>query len=298
MDECFKCGVSGDRVELFDAVSNVGISKVCESCATSENIPLVKYNSVTGGFSKRETVYERLSKAAGIDSEEHRKKIEEGRNFSKQEVTLKDLIDKNYEKKLLPNGGGHKEDLIDNFHWVIMRVRRKMRLTSKELAKNIGEPEIAIRVLEKGILPDDYLPLIKKIESYFGVRLLKSKVVEEKEFGLDPVTTKELTVEDLNEMSKKKRSFFPYWRKKLNSIQDKKEAEKEADEILNAENVGMEEPVEQMEESEIKKVLEEELNFGRVEDTNMKARIGETNYGKDDLSQEDIDKILFRREKF
>ena len=40
--ECAVCGISGERVRLFDAISGEGIIKLCKNCASEENFPLLK----------------------------------------------------------------------------------------------------------------------------------------------------------------------------------------------------------------------------------------------------------------
>ena len=42
MDECFFCGVSGEKVRLFQAIGDEGIIFVCENCAYDEDIPIIR----------------------------------------------------------------------------------------------------------------------------------------------------------------------------------------------------------------------------------------------------------------
>ena len=131
MDECFRCGVSGDRVRLHDAISNKGIVKVCEDCANIERIPIIKKpteNQIKEAQRHR-TVHERLV-GAGLG-----KKLTTNR-----ETTLRDLVDQKFKNRGIQN----HPDLIDNFHWKIQQVKRLKRITREEFAKGISESDATI----------------------------------------------------------------------------------------------------------------------------------------------------------
>jgi ribosome-binding protein aMBF1 (putative translation factor) len=208
--ECFKCGISGDKVKLLDVISERGIVKICEKCFLEENLPLVrkptnfqlKKLEILPKSPVKKTVYERLSEMAGVRNEGIRK----NESLDKQETTLKEIMNQNFETV---SGKEQKEDLADNFHWVIMRARRLRHLTQGQFAKAIAEPEAAIKAIEKGFLPKNNYRLIKKIENYLGIKIMKKDAVEqkgefEKKISFDPVTAKTLTISDLQDMKKKK----------------------------------------------------------------------------------------------
>ena len=205
--ECFNCGVSGDRVRLFDVVSGRGIVKICERCSSEERLPIVRKPTVfqLKESEKKSSVYERLSRSAGI------KPGQEPERKDKAEEPLKEVVDKKYEQKIqeqkIP-----RSDLVDNFYWIIMRTRRLKKLTQEQLAKQISEPEAAIRMAEKGLVPEGY-SLIIKLEKFFGVRLRKNaSYPEEKESPesnqekkseiseFDPKNLENLTIADLKRM--------------------------------------------------------------------------------------------------
>jgi len=215
LKECFNCGISEERTKLFDVIGKEGIVKMCKDCASKENIPLIKKRLSNSYFShnkltKKETVYERLSRMSGVDSK-NKKSEEEKELLKKQETTLRDIVDKNYYKKISKES---KPDfLINNFHWIIMRKRRSKHITQKQLAKAINEPDAAIKMIEKGILPRGIYNLIEKLEKYFDINLTKkefSKKVESKpkKIGFDSLTTKNLTISDLKEMQEKDKEIL------------------------------------------------------------------------------------------
>ncbi|MCP6719542.1 MAG: helix-turn-helix domain-containing protein [Patescibacteria group bacterium] len=205
--ECSNCGTSGDRIRFFDVVSNRGIVKLCEKCSSESGFPIVRKPAVfqLKESEKKSSVYERLSRSAGIEPG-HEPEMKD-----KAEEILKEVVNKNYEQKLQEQKTP-RSDLMDNFHWIIMRARRLKKLTQEQLAKQISEPEAAIRMAEKGIVPEGY-SLIIKLEKFLGVKLRKNvSYPEEKEFseldyeekpeisGFDPKGLENLTISDLKRM--------------------------------------------------------------------------------------------------
>jgi len=224
--ECFRCGARGEDVRLSDAISKEGIVKICDNCLKEDGLPLLK-RPTTYQLKEAEhpsSIYERLSSIAGLDAKEHKKNIfgvvdKKKEELRQQEVTLKQIVDKNYQKKIGKTPGflaKPKLGLIDNFHWIIMRVRRMKKITQAQLAREIQESEAAIQMIEKGILPEDYHTLVRKLENFLGIRISKSqpgqeeagleirekppqlKKPEELKFNGD--TTKTLTIADLKEL--------------------------------------------------------------------------------------------------
>jgi len=255
--ECSKCGVSGSKTRLLDVISREGIVKLCEKCFLEENMPLVrkpanfqlKDSVIIPKSSVKKTVYERLSEISGVQN----RKIPEKELLNKQETTLKDIVNKNFE--IISGEGGSAEDLIDNFHWVIMRARRLKHLTQGQFAKAIAEPEAAIKAIEKGFLPKNNYRLIKKIENYLQIKLLKKETEQkqefEKEISFDPVTAKTLTIADLQDMKKKK------------------------------------------EEEIFKKPIEEEKNYVLNEEVGFEDKPEFVKGDNKELSDEEMDKIIF-----
>jgi len=204
--ECSNCGISGDRVRLFDAVSGRGIVKICEKCSPELGFPIVRKPAVfqLKETEKKSSVYERLSRSAGIEPGQEPEKKD------KEEETLKEVVDKNYEQKISEQKTP-RSDLVDKFHWIIMRARRLKKLTQEQLAKQISEPEAAIKMAEKEIVPEGD-SLIIKLEKFLEIRLRKNvPVPEEKEItepneeqsgtkGFDPNDLDNLTIADLKRM--------------------------------------------------------------------------------------------------
>jgi len=158
---------------LYDVITKEGIIKLCDNCSRREDSPIIRKPTVfqLKEIARSPTVYERLSKVAGIDSRD--RKPEKKETLINQETNLRLLVDQNYTEKARESAKP-RSDLIDNFHWIIMRVRRSRKLTQKELAEAIGEPEAAIKMAEQGVLPNDN-KLLNKIENYLKIDLSKER---------------------------------------------------------------------------------------------------------------------------
>lgn len=221
--ECFKCGVSGDRALLFNAISEKGIVKICRKCSFEEEIPIIKkfdFNHAKPEI--RPTVRQRLSNMSGVEMKSN--KTFQNKLSNKQDSNLREIANKNFESKIRKEAKP-RNDLVNNFHWVIMRVRRSKKITQKQLAEAIEEPEAAINMAEQGILPEGY-KLVNKLENYLGIKIVKGKVFDVKQeianslakeekiikqeqsqiIDFDSETTKTLTISDLQEMKRKKES--------------------------------------------------------------------------------------------
>jgi ribosome-binding protein aMBF1 (putative translation factor) len=229
-DECYRCGVSGERVRLHDAISNHGIVKVCSDCANAEKIPVINRpteNQIKEAQRHR-TVHERLY---GTD-----KKL-----ITKETTTLRDLVDQKFKNR----GVQSHPDLIDNFHWKIQQVKRTKRITREEFAKGIGESDATVRMIEQGFLPANDYKIINKIEGFLGISLRKNGTSgfpdtakysldapmkeSEKKLSFDSDSTKDLKIADLRELDKKTRGIFSFFKKKEEKKTDEKPVEGEED---------------------------------------------------------------------
>lgn len=193
---CSICGVSGSKERLFDVVDSKEIIRVCENCARNEHMPIVRKPTVyqLQAAERRPTLDERLARMRGVPAERAAERL------GKTNMSLRETINKNYEKSI-GNQRKPRPDLVHNFHWTILRVRRARRVTQEQMARDINEPESAIRMAERGILPADNR-LIKKIEDYLGVQLLKEGIqqsprIPTRTIEINPQNAKNLKVADL-----------------------------------------------------------------------------------------------------
>jgi ribosome-binding protein aMBF1 (putative translation factor) len=209
MNQCFRCGITENKALLFDAISEKGIIKLCRKCSFKENIPLIKkpkfsdYPEEKIKSNKKQTVYERLSRISGIDD---KKLVSQGnRDLLKQEENLRDIAEQNFTFQRVDENA--KDNLIDNFHWIIMRARRLKHLTQGQFAEAIAEPEIQIKEIEKGIIHEKSYPLIRKIENYLGITIMKKEIATQEKptkLSFDHSTTMNLKISDLKQMKQER----------------------------------------------------------------------------------------------
>jgi ribosome-binding protein aMBF1 (putative translation factor) len=183
MSICVKCHISEDEVVLLEGISAKGVVKICEKCNVIEGLPIIKKANEMRlqEANKRKGIYERLSHYAKLDPVEHKKKFTDitmGRSFAGQQApqdrTLREIVDKTVKKKIEEQKSAPKEDLIDNFHWLIMRARRSKKITQAQFANSIGENEHTIKLLEEGIVPEGNPGIIRKVEDALNIKLKKS----------------------------------------------------------------------------------------------------------------------------
>lgn len=200
--DCWNCDVNIDRQASFKVITPQGIAEVCKECFGLLDYPTVEKKEINLA---PKPIFPR--------------KKSEDKPSAQEDKELKDIVNKNYSLK---RAISRPDDLIENFHWIIMRVRRTKKLTQSQFAREIKEPEVVVKKLEQGYLPENYSPLIKKIENYLRVNLsrenkphsfedsvekVKENLVKASETGnvqFDEEITKTLTLNDLQEMKKEK----------------------------------------------------------------------------------------------
>lgn len=168
--ECSICGISDKMRNVSQALGTKGIVFACDRCASNEGFVTVKKPKVIEPA--RESVYERMARLAGVEA----KPQPERPLLRGQEKNLRQIVDTHYEKKIAPQKFLLKKrmDLVDNFHWMIMRVRRVKGLTQAQLAERINEPEAAIKMAEQGVIPEGYA-LVDKLEHFLRIKIIRQR---------------------------------------------------------------------------------------------------------------------------
>ncbi|MDP2925092.1 MAG: hypothetical protein Q8N99_01845 [Nanoarchaeota archaeon] len=169
MEKCARCRVKEDSVQLHDVIYEGSVNLLCERCAIIENISIIrKPDKMQIKESERGVgVYERMKRLAGMNDPKKEELI-------KRDTLLKEL-DKNPKLEIPVK---KMPDLVDYYHWEIMRNRRRKGLSQKQLAEAINVSEISIEMLEKARLPDNTEGIIKKLENFFLIRLIKVNEIE------------------------------------------------------------------------------------------------------------------------
>ena len=324
--KCSNCGISGEKAKLFDVISGEGIVKLCEHCLSRDAVPLKRSDNLPIGAEKKQTTYERLSHLAGINPEEHKMNVLESRKkeeLKKQEVTLRDLVDKKFDK-FIKEEIKKREDLVDNFHWIIMRARRHKKMSVSQLAKEIGEPEKVIKMAEQGVLPEGYDVAIK-LEQVLGIQIIKPEIAETlkrypKTLSFDKIKSKTITIADLQKMNEdaeieipnlNTQKKIPYWKSFINKLIEKRKQKPEAEESKSedkSEGKNFEKKQSIEKTIETKKEKEEIAEFDDVieqveyDDTSLQMTISKPDSKKEtkkekELTQEEIDSIIFGKDK-
>lgn len=222
MNECQKCGISGERIRLYEVISDEGIIFMCEDCALKDDLPIIRKPTTfqLKAVERTQTVHERLSRASGVthSSGTRFETLKEPTELKKQEIGLKSIIEKKFQGKYAKNESP-RVDLVENFHWVITQARRRKKASVEQLAREIGESEIAVKMAEEGILPEDDYRLVNKLENALGIRLRNIPIEKEKSkisfepiekktparmLDFKPEVVKNLTIDDLRRMKKAK----------------------------------------------------------------------------------------------
>jgi len=297
MKECYLCGVGENTTVLYEGISKEGIVNVCRKCYFKNKIPLVTKKEVSMEELPGESVRARLSRMAGVqDSGNGRSRVK----TNMADVSLRDIIEKNFREKI--SGEKKAEDiegLVANFHWVVMRKRRQKKISQKELAETILEPVSAIEYLEKGILPKEYVKLIRKVERVLGVQLLidSRKVFDPSSLAEEAKVGSDFTIGELKDASEK-RGFMGFFRRRDKELE--KDIEDFSREGVNS-GVDAEKEFNQViqEAFEFKPVVEKREGIKKElrESTSEEIRgSSKKDYsGKKDLSQKEIDDLLFGR---
>jgi ribosome-binding protein aMBF1 (putative translation factor) len=130
--------------ELVEAIVEGKIMKVRESVAKREGFPIIRKK--------------------GIDLKERKEESEEVK-----------LGFDDFRRPLGWKGNKVVGDLVDNFHWEIVRRRRHLDMNRKQLAEKIGEKEEVVKMVENGILPKDDFMIINKLQEVLGINLRKDR---------------------------------------------------------------------------------------------------------------------------
>tara|TARA_Y100000310_G_scaffold111916_1_gene110348 strand:- start:30546 stop:31619 length:1074 start_codon:yes stop_codon:yes gene_type:complete len=246
VERCVRCDINGDEVRLFDAIYEGRMTNICERCSIIENIPIIKKpdSSQLKDSEQGIGVYSRMKKLSGIKDEKAEEtffiedKLKELNKNPQLEVPQKDKL-----------------NLVEHFHWDIMKNRRRKGFSQKQLAESLGESEIVIQMLEKAELPENAEQIIKKLEQFFQVKLKK---ISETEKFLQSHEEKEPILLD-----NKGRELEEIPEPKILESQpslDREESEESIGEFL--ENAEPETEIEEFGEHEIRELNEEKAEDG------------------------------------
>jgi ribosome-binding protein aMBF1 (putative translation factor) len=215
IERCDLCGKRDDEASLYDSLIANNEMRICEECSSKEAIPILKRPTLEqlNSPEKQAGVRERLARLVGFKEER-----------TKNQAVLK-----------IPPAKINKSSikLVDNFHWEIMMRRRRKGITLSHMARALNQKEDVIKMLEKGIVPENAENLIKAVEQFLHIRLIKEDpfrteenfkrtiiqedtepvldIQEEKieEIDLDTALKKNMTLSELNRIGSIKEDSPP-----------------------------------------------------------------------------------------
>src|SRR3989338_8804588 len=227
-----KCAVCGVGFDLVDAIDGHEIIKACSNCAEKSKFPIIQ----------RPTT-EQINRANKFYGVRDRLMV----NRPELRVKKETPEDKELKRVIAENAKLQKyEDLVDNFHWHIQQGRRMRKISQKQLAEMIAEPEAVVNMAEQGKLPEDYNRIISKLEQFLKVKLKKQ---EDKPANEEAEQNQE---QSEGEFDIRKANFFKVTTGYLKSLKEKMVGKQEAKEEKREEQEKMLEDEKLAESGEIK----------------------------------------------
>ena len=200
MQECYKCHTPQTKAILFDVILPHGIDKVCGKCSVSENSPIFRDVKDIDIIEKTPTNKERLERISGVKLDKNFGNMQP----SETDKRLKEIVRSNFTRTFSQIPEMEKE-LVDNFHWIVMRARRMKHYSQEQLAKVINEPIELVKMVEAGNAPQKR-EVIRKLEDVLGIKIRKEEPKEEvafdkKELDFDFKDIDDFTIFDLKKLS-------------------------------------------------------------------------------------------------
>lgn len=170
-------------MEIVEAIEDGKIVTVSEDYAKREGLPILRRSNIEGKEKKQVS-----------ESELIKRKEFAGRGVFEDHRAKKGILSfEEYRRPLRRSESDVTNELIDNFHWEILKKRKEKEISRKQFAQDLGVGEEEIRIVENGRLPRNDFVLINKIQSYLGINLRK----DGKDFGKSVRDKVETSAEDV-----------------------------------------------------------------------------------------------------
>ncbi|MEK6855551.1 MAG: hypothetical protein AABX66_00155 [Nanoarchaeota archaeon] len=136
-----------------DVIDDGRIVKVSESYAQSEGLPIIRRYS----------------------PEVHKTPSDKPQAQPISSREKKGLLRFEEFRRPLKGDRGIINELKDNFHWDLVKLRKSRGLSRKQVADAIGVNENDLKMFEHGVLTKEDYVLIGKVENYYRINLRKDK---------------------------------------------------------------------------------------------------------------------------
>ncbi len=169
MANCAICGRSEDDTIMYRGIYDGKVSPICHICANNENVTLIKKptREQLEQAQKRQSVKELMDKISSPQA-----------NLTKKDSMI---AHKNLAKLHFPSIKQEHSDLVHNYDWVLKQARRHRKLSTTQVAEQIGVDKAQIESLEAGQIFTGFEEIAKKLEEFLNVKITKFVKIEFKE---------------------------------------------------------------------------------------------------------------------
>lgn len=183
MEKCVRCGASEEKKPLLDAISREGLVKICKDCNYAENLLIIKKTepkptpeelAAQQKQAQNTPAPRKIPTISLLDSQKRVEALRKERQerLEKESAYLTELRKRGVREEVKKNPI-ETSNMLENFHWTVMRERRARHMSIKQLAEAISEPEPMLKLLEEGALPRERERIVQKLEDYFKIKLTK-----------------------------------------------------------------------------------------------------------------------------
>jgi ribosome-binding protein aMBF1 (putative translation factor) len=163
MARCTICKKSSEETELYPGILDSEMVMICEYCAEEEGVPVIKKPSEKqlDKADKRYSVRERMERMSG--------------SYKNTEISEDQMITQgNLAKLRAPPKKQYHEEVLEDYSWNLKIARRRAKMSPGQLAKKTETSFETIQAIERGRIPENFREIFPKLESLFGIKLLKS----------------------------------------------------------------------------------------------------------------------------
>lgn len=160
---CIICKKTSDEIQLYTGILEAEMVMICDACAESEGIPLIKKPSESqlDKADERYSVRERMERMSGTH---------EATEISNDQT----ITQGNLAKLRTPPKKQYHIDILDDYYWTLNIARRRAKFSIRQLSEKIQIEPQTIQGIEKGAIPENFEEIFIKLEAFLGIKLLKN----------------------------------------------------------------------------------------------------------------------------
>ena len=160
---CAVCKRENDEVKLFEGILKAEMIRICEDCSEKEGVPLIRKPSEEQiqKSEERYSVRERMERMSGV---------RDATEISEEQMVTQG----NLAKLRVPPKKQQNDSVLDNYYWTLNIARRRKKLSINQLADLIKIDGNILRSIERGKIPENFEEIFLQLESFLGIKLLKS----------------------------------------------------------------------------------------------------------------------------